>query len=454
MMSRMLPAVRREFRPMLGIAVPIVLAELGWTAMGVIDTLMVGPLGPEAIGGVGLGSILFFSVAIFGMGLLLGLDTLVSQAFGAGRLDQCHHWLYQGVYLSVFIAIPLTAIAYLGIESLSTWNLNPAVVPIARPYLYVVTLSLLPLLFYATFRRYLQAMSCVRPITVALLAANIINAFVNWVLIYGKLGFPALGATGAAWATVCSRIVMAGTLLAAIVLRERRERSGLRHVDRRVDWPALRRLVGLGLPASLQITLEVGVFAMAMALAGRLSAAALAAHQIALNYASTTYMVPLGVANSGAVRVGQAVGRRDAEGARIAGWTAILLGVGFMGCAALAFVVMPRVLIGFFTTDPAVLATGASLLLVAAVFQMFDGLQGVTTGVLRGLGDTRTPMVMNLIGHWLLGLPAGYVACFWWGWGVQGLWIGLSLGLVFVGIALLRTWRQRIAALRKAVPAG
>jgi MATE family multidrug resistance protein len=297
-------------------------------------------------------------------------------------------------------------------------------------------------------------MNCVRPITFALLIANLVNAFVNWVLIYGKLGFPAMGATGAAWATVGSRISMAGILLAAIVLRERRQRSGLRLVDRRVDWPALRRLIGLGLPASLQITLEVGVFAMAMALAGRLSAVALAAHQIALNYASTTYMVPLGVANSGAVRVGQAVGRRDPEGAWISGWTAILLGVGFMGCAASAFLIAPRGLIGFFTTDPGVLDTGASLLIVAAVFQMFDGLQGVATGALRGLGDTRTPMVMNLIGHWAIGLPAGYMACFWWGWGVQGLWIGLSAGLIFVGVALLRTWRQRIAALRAGVPAG
>ena len=190
----------------------------------------------------------------------------------------------------------------------------------------------------------------------------------------------------------------------------------------------MRRLIGLGLPAASQVTLEVGVFAAATALAGRLAPASLAAHQIAINIASFTFMVPLGIASAGAVRVGHAVGRRDAAGAARAGWTALLFGALFMAGAAAVFLLIPRVLIGAFTSDVSVLRIGTSLLFVAAVFQLFDGVQGVATGVLRGLGDTRTPMLWNLAAHWFIGLPLGYALCFIAGLGVIGLWWGLSVG--------------------------
>ena len=190
------------------------------------------------------------------------------------------------------------------------------------------------------------------------------------------------------------------------------------------------------------------MFAAATALAGRLDPISLTSHQIALNVASVTYMVPLGVASAGAVRVGQAIGRRDPHAASQAGWMAIAIGVGFMACSALGMLTIPSQIIGLFTREPAVVTLGISLLFVAALFQLFDGLQGVTTGVLRGLGDTRTAMISNLTAHWLVGLPVGYLLCFVLGWGVLGLWIGLSLGLVAVGLVLLATWAARIRAIR------
>jgi MATE family multidrug resistance protein len=217
----------------------------------------------------------------------------------------------------------------------------------------------------------------------------------------------------------------------------------------RIELPWMRRLIALGFPAAAQITLEVGVFAAATALAGRLAPVSLASHQIALNIAACAFMVPLGVSSAGAVRVGHAIGRRDIPGAERAGWTALLFGTGFMACAATLFVLAPRALIGAFTTDEGVLRIGASLLLVAAVFQLFDGIQGVATGVLRGLGDTRTPMLWNLFGHWVIGLPAGYALCFVAGLGVVGLWWGLSTGLIICGVALLTVWSQRIRAFQK-----
>ena len=436
---------------MVRLAVPVVVAELGWVAMGIVDIAMVGRLGPEAIGAVGVGSVLFFAVVVFGIGVLLGLDPLVAQAYGAGRLDECHRWLFHGVGLSLMLAAPLTLIAAPLIATLDRWGLDPDVQRLTAPYLSKILWSIVPLLFYTAFRRYLQAIGLVTPITAALVSANLINVLINWLLIFGNLGAPRLGVDGAAWATCVSRVYLALFLVVAILGHERRYRAGLWHVPRRLELHRLRRLSTLGLPAAVQVTLEVGVFAVVTALAGRLAPATLAAHQIVLNIASVTFMVPLGVGSAGAVRVGQAVGRLDAPGARYAGWAALALGGGFMTSTAVTFVLAPYAILGLFTTDATVIRVGVSLLLVAALFQLFDGLQGVATGVLRGFGDTRTPMVWNLVGHWVVGLPVGYVLCFEWGWGVVGLWIGLSTGLILVGVMLVAAWWYRVRAWTRGV---
>ena len=432
---------------MFTLAAPVVLAELGWMTMGLVDTVMVGAISAEAIGAVGMGTSLFMGVCIFPMGLLLGLDTLVSHAFGAGRIDECHRWLLHGLLTSVALSGPVVLLLLWMNSGLDAWGLDPAVLRLARPYLEILTWSVLPLLLYASLRRYLQGMGIVRPVMAALATANLVNVAVNWVLIFGKLGAPALGVAGAAWATVFSRVVMAGFLMMVVITRERARRPGLFEVRLRIELSRLRRLWALGLPAAAQVTLEVGVFAAATALAGRLAPVSLAAHQIAINIAAFTFMVPLGVASAGAVRVGHAVGRKDAAAAARAGWTALLFGTLFMSMAAAAFLAMPSFLIGAFTIDRRVLDIGVSLLLVAALFQLFDGVQGVATGVLRGLGDTRTPMLWNLAGHWFIGLPLGYALCFIYGYGVIGLWWGLSIGLVICGIALLVVWARKIRRL-------
>ena len=428
---------------MLALAAPVVLAELGWVTMGIVDTLMVGGLGPNAIGAVGLASMLFLAVAVFAMGLLLGLDPLVAQAFGAGRLDECHRWLVDGVWLSVLATVPMVALIYAMQISLGRWGLPPEVVVLVRPYLAILTWSLPPLMLYVAFRRYLQAMNLVRPVMIALVAANVVNAAANWILILGHLGFPAMGVRGSAIATLLARIFMAGCLLVVIVRHEAQVVPRLRDTPMGLDPVRVRRLFALGIPAAGQMVFEVGVFGAATALAGRVSADALAAHQIALNMAAFTFMVPLGLASAAAVRVGQAIGRQDPRGAMRAGWTAIALGVGFMAAAAAVFLLVPGALIRAFTSDPDVVQIGTALLFVAAVFQLFDGLQGVTTGALRGLGDTHTAMLWNLGGHWAVGLPLGYVLCFRRGYGVVGLWWGLSVGLVICGVALVAVWARK-----------
>ena len=436
-----------ELGPLLQLAGPVVLAELGWMTMGIIDIMLVGRVRAEAIGAVSIGGSVYFPFAMFGMGLLLGLDYLVAQAFGAGRLEDCHGALIQGVYLSIVAAVPLTAIVRVAMGFLDSWGLQPEVLRQTIPFLKAVTWSLLPLFLFSALRRYLQGMGIVRPVMITLITANLINIGAGWILVFGHCGVRPMGAEGAGWATCAARVYMALSLLAYIFFNEVRRPTGLLRTSARPDLNRLRHIVQLGLPAALQMTLEVGVFALATALAGKLDALSLAAHQVALTIAAFTFMIPLGVSSAGAVRVGHAMGRRDPAAAARAGWTSLLVGAGFMACSGLAFISFPAAILGVFTTDRAVIATGVSLLFVAAIFQLFDGVQVVATGILRGTGDTRTPMICNLIGHWFLGLPIGYTLAFVWRRGLMGLWVGLCTGLIAVALVLLWVWIHRVRTL-------
>lgn len=436
--------IRVELRPMGALAWPVVLAELGWMMMGIVDTLMVAPLGPAAIGAVGLGHGVFFVVGVFGMGLLLGLDTLVSQAYGAGRNADCRRSLYQGVWLAIFLSLPLAVLIWLITPALPWLGIGTEVYEPTSHYVNVVTLSMPTLLLYTALRRYLQGINMVRPVMIALVSANLINVVTNWLLIEGRFGFPALGVAGAAWATAASRAYMTAVLAIAVWLHSPREiASELTRRSALPDWAHIRQLVALGLPAAMHLTLEVGAFASAAALAGTLGPVDLASHQIALNACALAFMVPLGISSAGAVRVGQAIGRGDPHGASASGWTALGLGVGFMTLSATAFLVAPRSIITLFTTDAGVVSTGVTLLFVAAAFQLFDGLQVVAAGNLRGAGDTRTPMYTSLVAYWVIGLPVGYALAFWGEMRVVGLWIGLSLGLIVAGIILVTVWASR-----------
>jgi MATE family, multidrug efflux pump len=448
------PPFARDLRDLLRIAGPVVLAEIGWMSMAVVDSLMVGPLGPQAIGVVGLASVLFFVVAVVGTGLLLGLDTLVSHAYGARRIDECHRWLIHGVALAVLLSIPLSIVIWLGTRALGLFGLHPDVEPLAASNIIRLNYGLLPLLLYAACRRYLQAIGFASAVTFALVSANIVNAFANWVLIYGMLGAPALGTNGSAWATTMSRVYLAAVLIIAVVWHDHRHDTGLWRVSRRIDLTRFRRLLALGGPAAAQLVIEFGVFGMASAFAGKLSPTALAAHQVGINIVAMTYMLPLGVSSAGAVLVGRAIGRRDPHGAKRAGWMALGLGAASMVIVALVLLLVPRQLFGLFTSDTEVIAIGVTIMTIAALFQLFDGLQVVATGALRGAGDTRTPMIWNLAGHWGLGLPVGWWCCFALGWGVVGLWIGLSLGLILVGLVLLAVWARTATRLLTRMPVG
>ena len=445
-MSGPTPSLQQEFRATLRLAVPLVIAEVGWMTMGLVDTIMVGrlPNSAIAIGATGLGQSLYNVVAIFGSGLLLGLDTLVAHAYGRKDLRDARHSLFNGLVIAVSLTIPLMLAISVWPGLMQHFGISSEIVQPMRPFLSALNWGTLPLLCYFALRRYLQAVDVVYPVMFALVSANAVNALLNWVLIYGHFGVPAMGITGSGWSTCAARtymmLVLLFTLLRVESKRSHSQGSGAMRVNVIRVWSLLR----LGTPAASQILMEIGAFSAAAALCAKLGAVALAGHEIAITCAAFTFMVPLGISSAAAVRVGQNLGRQDLLGARRAGWSAIFLGAGFMLCSGFVFVTASRLIAQLFSSDPRVVQLGGTLLLVAAAFQLFDGVQTVATGALRGTGDTLTPLVANLIAYWLIGLPLGYALCFRLGWGPLGIWIGLCLGLMIIGSALLLVWHRRL----------
>ena len=425
---------------MVKLALPLVLAELGWMAMGIEDTMFVGRVGAQAIGAVSLGTATFYGPAIFAAGLLLGLDTFVATAFGAEDHDDVRHSLINGVWLALLMIVPVMAVIWLAIPLLGVAGVDPGVLRAATPYLKALNWSAPPLLIFFAFRRYLQSVNVVRPVMMTLITANLLNIACNWIFVFGNLGWRRMGAEGAGWATCIARIYM----MAVLGIVTWRNDPALAGVSWKPDFKRVVELLRLGFPAGLQIFFEWGVFSAATLLIARVGADALAGHQITLTTISTTYMMPLGISSAAAVRVGQAIGRGDREGMARAGWMALALGAAVMGCAAVALLVIPHAIARLFTPEVEVIASSVVLLRIAAFFQLFDGLQVVVTGALRGTGDTRTPAICHFMGYWVIGLPIGMVLCFKYGMGAAGLWTGLCVGLILIGIVLLEIWRRRV----------
>jgi multidrug resistance protein, MATE family len=429
-----------ELRALLALAIPVVLSELGWMTMTVVDLVMVGRLGPDAIGAVGLGNAIYYAPSLFGIGLMLGLDTVVAQSWGARRYDDCHRWMAQGMYVAAAFT-PLLMVGMLGAAWLFTGHgVDATVSGLARSYVLLLNWGTFPLLVYGGFRRYLQGVGRVRPVAFALITANLVNLGGNWVLIYGHFGFPAMGVRGSALSTCAARVYMAGVLVWAAWRHESKRGHALFAHWPGPDWDLLRELLRLGLPAASQLVLEVAAFGAVTVMASHLNPISLATHEIVLSCAAYTYMVPLGISAAAAVAVGHAVGSGHLQRARRAGLLSLALGAGFMALMAVLFLVVPRPILRIWTADRNVLRLGTRILAIVAGFEIFDGIQTVSTGALRGLGETRFPMLINLGGYWILGLPLGALLCFPLQWGLSGLWMGLTLALITIALVLGARW--------------
>ena len=432
--------LRREFGPMLRLAAPLALAELGWMAMGIVDTIMAGPYGPAAVGAGSLGTSLGYPITVAGTGVLLGMDTLVSQSFGAKDHRDYRHTLINAVWLALAIS-PLIVLTNLAmIPLLRALGTNAHVMEHFEPYMRALQWGVPPLLLFSAFRRYLQAVNIVKPVTFALVSANVINIAGNWLLMY-RLG---MGLEGSGFSTSIARLYLGAVLFAAIVWHEKRTGKMLVRLSWRPDFPRIRRLISLGLPAAGQLAFEGAVFGIVTVMAAKLDEVSLAAHGIAVQVIATAYMVPLGISSAAAVRVGQAMGRKDPKAAAAAGSAALAIAAIFMLAVGFAMWLAPGLIMRGFIPNAAVLDAGRVLLRIAAFFVLFDGIQVTATGALRGLGDTRTSMLAHFTGYWLVGIPVAYIFCFKYGWGAAGIWTGLNTAVILVGAALLFAWQRRL----------
>jgi multidrug resistance protein, MATE family len=431
---------RADFAALLRLAGPMVLIQVGTMLMGVVDTMMVGRVSPAALAAAALANLYFFAFGMFGMGILFALDPIVAQALGAGDELAVRRGLQRGLVLSVVVTLPVS-LALLTVQPVLTLVGQPGeIVPAAAGYVYRTLPSVWPFYVFVVLRQTLQAHHRTAAIVGTIVTSNLLNASLNYVLIYGELGFPQLGLYGSAWATMASRWFMAAMLL---VLGWPRLKPYLRSVAPRLLEPAaLARMLKLGAPIGAQMTLESCAFGVVALLMGWLGVTQVAAHQVVLNLASLTFMVPLGVSSAATVIVGHAVGRGDAGGVRRSTVAALGVGAGFMALMAVLLIGAPELLSRAYTDDAGVLALAALLMPIAGVFQVFDGLQVVSIGLLRGLGDTRVPMLVNIVGFWCIGIPVSLGLGFGAGYGAVGLWWGLVAGLAIVATFLIVRVRQ------------
>ncbi len=446
-------SIRQQIRPVLALALPLIAAELGWMSMSIVDTIMVGHMQNPAvnIASAALGQVLYNTLAFGVAGVLLALDTFLSQSHGAGRYDEANRWLYHGLLLAAALAAALLGLIQLAPLAMNRMPLDRQVLAGAVRFLHALNWGTPSLFLYFTLRRYLQAFNHVRPIAWALVTANLANVLGNWLLIYGhrwrSVRIPALGIAGSGLATSLSRTYLAGFLLIAIWRVEREHGYGLfaggpGSVLRRIQGSRLKRLALLGAPAGAQIFVEISIFATVTFLIGVMGPLPLAGHEIALNCASFTFMVPFAISAAAAVRVGQAIGRGAPREAASAGWTAILLGAACMATFSIVLAVFAHPIARAFTPDRAVIAATVPLLFVAAAFQFFDGLQITATGALRGAGNTHAGLIVQILGYWIVGLPIGCWLGFRLRHGAVGLWLGLCAGLIVAGLALATVWSR------------
>ena len=431
---RVLPTID-EMRALLRLAVPVTVVQVGMMLMGTVDSIMVGHYSAVALAAVALGNLYFFGLAIFGIGVLMALDPVVAQAVGAKDEPAIARGMQRGVVLAAVLSVPSSLLLLTAGPILSLLQQPDELVPVAAGYALRVMPGVFPFLAFVSLRQGLQAMHRLAPIVLTILAANVINAALNYVMVFGKLGFPAMGAYGSAWATSISRWIM-GALLLGLAWRDLRRYLIPVRPETLLLQP-IGRMLRLGLPIGIQLQVEMAAFGAIAIFMGLLGTIEVAGHQVAINLASMTFMVPLGVSMAASVMVGNAVGRNDAVAARRYARAALFTGAGFMAGAAALFLGVPDLLARIYTKEPEVLALAASLIPIAGVFQLFDGLQVVSVGILRGLGDTRAPMVVALVGFWLIGTPVSAILGFATPLGAHGLWWGILAGLGAVAAFLL-----------------
>lgn len=423
--------LKEHLRKNIVLATPVVIGQLGHIMVGVSDSLMVGRLGVIPLAGATFAGTIYHVLMLFGIGVSYAITPLVA-ATDIKQKSKMLGFLQNGFAMNLTLGVILFLISWIASFGLDYFGQEPEVVQAARPYLLIMGSSLIPLMIFQTFRQYAEGLSdTVNPMVVSIFA-NFLNVGLNYLLIYGKLGAPQLGLNGAGYATLISRVVM----FLLMIWLVRRKWTGFKF---QFDWTGIRQLLKLGLPSGLQYVFEVGAFATSAIMVGWISAEALAAHNIAINLAAISYMAATGLAAAATIRIGNQMGFKDRKNLRIAGFSSFgMVGV-FMAFTGIVFILLRNVLPSLYIENMIVRETAATLLVIAAAFQISDGLQAIGLGVLRGLKDVRIPTIVTFVAYWLIAIPTGYLFAFEVGWGVNGIWYALSIGLTVAGI--FHIWR-------------
>lgn len=420
----------------LSLAYPVIIGQLGLIIMGVVDSIMVGELGAVPLAAASLSNSLIFIVLIIAIGNSIAVTPLVAILVGAKKSDECGVYFRQSLLVNLVMGFLVFLIILVGVNYLHLLGQSFSVQQKAKSYMIIIGLSIFPLMIFQTYKQFIEGLSIMRPAMIITLAANLINVFANWVLIFGKLGFPRLELDGAGWATFLSRLFMAISLMIFVMYNKRFRIYDVSFHFRSLNFPVIRRILSVGLPSGFQYFFEVGAFSFAVIMIGWIGANELAAHQIAISLASVSFMGVLGISQAGGILVGNAVGEQSVQLVRKSGFTAIALGMIWMSVSGIIFILFRNHLPLIYIRDEAVIRIASQLLIIAALFQLSDGIQAVGIGILRGLTDVKGPTVITFVAYWIISLPIGYLLAFQFGYGVIGVWIGLLIGLTCSAIML------------------
>jgi multidrug resistance protein, MATE family len=429
--------LKSHFSKTFYLAYPVMLSQLGQVMVGVADSMMVGRLGAEPLAAASLANSIFFVVFMFGIGVSMAMTPLVAMADGKKKTKRIENLFKNGLVINLATGIILFLLIVLFSTQIGYMGQPDQVVELTIPYLTIITFSLLPFMIFQTFKQFAEGLSQTKQAMYIIVFSNLFNIFLNWVLIYGNLGFPAMGLNGAAWATLLSRIVMA-IAIAYYVWNSKRYKSYKIKINfQGLSFPIITRMLNIGVPTGFQFIFEVGAFSSAAIMMGWIGVNALAAHQIAINLASISYMMASGISTAAMIRVSNLLGKNDIQMMRDAGFVSFIMVAIFMACTAIVFFVFKDFLPSLYIDDLSVIKLSASLLVIAGLFQLSDGIQVVGLGALRGLSDVKLPTYFTLIAYWVIGLPLGYYFSFYLGLAEQGIWYGLLIGLTITGLLLL-----------------
>lgn len=441
---------RGEIRATAALAYPLILTNLAQALIYATDVLMLGWVGAGTLAAGTLGVNLYTAFLIFGNGLMTAAAPMIAKERGARShsVRDVRRTVRQSMWAAFAITLPFWLMLWQGESIMLFLGQDPGLSREAAAYIRVVQWGLLPFLLYLVLRAFISALERPGWALAIGIAAVVLNAFVNYALIFGHFGAPALGLVGAGIASTVSNIFLFGAMALVVCLEPQFRRYRLFGRFWNADWPRFREVWRLGLPIAMTLALEVTIFNAAVFLMGLIGASSIAAHAIAIQIAALTFMVPMGLSQAATVRVGLAYGRKDKDGISRAGWTAFVMGVGFMSLTALLMWTAPELLVAAFLdrSDPAnaeVIGLAVSFLTVAALFQIVDGAQVVGAGMLRGLHDTRIPMIFALVGYWVIGLGTAVLLAFWAGWEGVGIWVGLAAGLAAVSVLMMWRWMKR-----------